>query len=637
MKKLKNFWLNIIKRSDSFENLFATIVLILLALMPTIEVVLRKFFKTGIHSSALYIQHLTLWSTFICGMIASREKKHLALSAGVDIIKEPVQTWIKTATSTLAVMISFAFFFCALSFVFNGFDSSHKIGIFSIRFILALLPIGFLVIAVRFFKQSPKGLTFKLITGLGFILGLLFGFKPLLNFFENIITHGSGFASILESLQTFSENSLTPFLGSISIPFIILLIISAFLGTPIFIVLGGVALLSFVRANGFIEVIPNEAYTVLTSPTIPAIPLFTLAGFILSESNAGKRLIRFFTAYFGWLPGNAAIISILVCSFFTTFTGASGVTILALGGLLYFILTDRKYKKEFSLGLLTASGSSGLLFPPSLPIIMYAVVAQISIKEMFVGGILPGVVMVLALIIMSIRHAFKNKIKKQPLDTKELLPSFIESLGEILLPVIILLGFFLGITTLVETSAIAVVYVLILEVFIKKDIKFADLPKVIFKSIPVIGGVLIIIALARGFNYYIVDAEVPMKITQWCQEHIQSKYVFLLLLNIALLITGCLMDIYSAILVVVPLIIPLGQAYGVHPVHLGIIFLTNLQLGYLTPPVGMNLFLSSYRFDEPLVKIYKDVLPFLLFLLTAVLFITYVPWITTWLLGIIKF
>ncbi|MFC2146904.1 TRAP transporter large permease, partial [Acidobacteriota bacterium] len=390
----------------------------------------------------------------------------------------------------------------------------------------------------------------------------------------------------------------------------------------------------FARVGEPLEIIPNEAYSMLISHSIPAIPLFTVAGFLLSESKAGERLVRFFKAVFAWFPGGLAIMAILVCAFFTTFTGASGVTILALGALLSYVLINGKYKRRFSLGLLTASGSVGLLFPPSLPIIIYGVIAGVSIKDMFIGGIIPGFVMVAALVIFSIIYASKHKTERQPFNLKEAFSSIGGSVGEILLPIVIVLSYFGGLTTLEESAALAVIYVLIVEVFIHRDLKIKDLPGVIAKCIPIIGGVLMILSLAKGLSYYIVDAEVPMRLTEWVQASISSKYVFLLLLNIGLLITGCLMDIFSAIMVVVPLIIPLGSIFGIHPVHLGIIFLANMELGYMTPPVGLNLFLASYRFNEPMGKLYKDVLPFFFIQLAAVLLITYLPFLTTGLLSL---
>jgi tripartite ATP-independent transporter DctM subunit len=346
--------------------------------------------------------------------------------------------------------------------------------------------------------------------------------------------------------------------------------------------------------------------------------------------------VQLFRVYFGWLPGGLAIATILICTFFTALTGASGVTILALGGLLSFILIENKYKSGFTTGLLTVNGI-GTLFPPSLPLIMYGVVAQINIKKMFIGGLLPGTLMILVLVIYVIITAKKEGIRSVPLNIHELFPVVKSCIGEIFLPFVIIIFYFKGITTLVETGAITVVYVLLITMVFNRDIKFRKLPAVFLKSIPIIGGVLTVLAVAKGLSYFIVDAEVPMILTEWMQRFIHSKYLFLLILNIILLIIGCFMDVFSAIMVIVPLIIPLGDAYGIHPVHLGVIFLANLEVGYLTPPIGINLFLSSYRFNKPLVKIYKYIIPFLVVMILSVLIITYVPWITTVLLGVFSF
>ena len=466
-----------------------------------------------------------------------------------------------------------------------------------------VMPLGYLVMAVRFIAHTPPKPWARIIAALGLILGTLLALEAIANISHGLLPKSSNFFDALVPLYNL-------FFARLAAPLILILLLSAIFGVPIFIVLGGLAFLLFGRAAQPLEVIANEAYSLLTSHSIPAIPLFTFTGFLLSESKAGERLVKLFKAFFGWFPGGLAIMAIMVCTFFTTFTGASGVTILAVGGLLSYVLIKGNYAAKFSTGLLTATGSIGLLFPPSLPVIIYGVTAQISIKDMFIGGIAPGIVLVLTMIAFGIWYALKHKVAREYFVLKEAVSAIKESFWEILLPVIVVFGYFGGITTLVESAAIAVIYVLIIEVVIHKDLKIKDLPQVLLKCMPIIGGVLAILALAKGLSYFIVDAEIPMQLTAWVQSHISSKYVFLLLLNLALLITGCFMDIFSAILVVVPLIIPLGNLFGIHPVHLGIIFLANMELGYLTPPVGMNLFLASYRFNEPMGKIYQGRLSF---------------------------
>lgn len=586
------------------ENTIAVVSLGLIGLFPAIEVIARKFFRTGLHGSTEYVQHLVVWITFVGGMITAREGRHLHLSAGIERIPQPYRRWIETWTACVAAAVSATLAWSSFEFIRYGFAPGQTVGFVPMKVVMAIMPVGFGIMALRFITHAPRGWQHKLLAsaGLGIAALLAWGIP----------------------------NAVSVLVWPLSVA----LVGSALLGAPIFVVLGGLAVVLFLNAGGIVAVIPNEAYTMLTGPVIPTIPLFTLAGFLLSESKAGERLVHAFRGCFGWLPGGLAIMAILVCAFFTTFTGASGVTILALGGLLSYILIQGKYPEGFSHGLLTASGSIGLLFPPSLPIILYGVVAHVNIKHMFIGGLIPGTLMIVVLALFGIRKMRRPAAQRQKVDVGEILTAVRKSAWEIALPVVIIILFFRGITTLVETGAIAVLYGFIVEVFIHRDIKLRDLPAVVLKCIPMLGGVLTILAVARGLSYFIVDAEIPVMLTEWTSTHVESKYLFLIALNIGLLITGCFMDIFSAIVVVVPLIVPLGEAFGIHPVHLGIIFLANLELGYLTPPVGLNLFLASFRFGKPLVAVYRDVIPFLIALLAAVLLITYIPWMTTALLGV---
>lgn len=618
LKKINNVW-------QKFENGLAFLSIFLLALFPTLEVFARKFFHTGITNSTEYTHHLVLFITFIGAMITARENKHLSLALDLKI-RGSLKSGISIFNGFLAAMMTTAFAVASLAFSLTAFADDKRLGAIPMKFITLVMFFGFGVMAFRFVFAVSDRWKNRLTAAFGILFGFLLAVDPVINILS---VFSSRWLTQFDKLQSFFH----PLIAAAAFPLILLLVISAVLGQRIFVILGGIAYLFFARQALPLEVVPNEAYSMLTSHSIPAIPLFTVTGFILSESRAGERLVKLFRSFFSWFPGGLAIMAILVCAFFTTFTGASGVTILALGGLLSFVLVKGHYKKRFSLGLLTASGSIGLLFPPSLPIIIYGVTAQISIKDMFLGGIIPGVVMVLALVAFGIVFAVRNKVEREPFKIKDALLSVKESIWEIFLPVVILVSFFGGLTTLVESAAIAVIYTLVVEVFVHRDIRMRELSGVILKSVPIIGGVLIILALANALSYYIIDAQIPLQLTSWVQANIGSKYLFLFLLNIALLITGCFMDIFSAILVVVPLIIPLGNVFGIHPVHLGIIFLANMELGYLTPPVGLNLFLASYRFEEPLGKIYRDVLPFFLIQLAAVLLITYIPFLSTGLLN----
>ena len=423
----------------------------------------------------------------------------------------------------------------------------------------------------------------------------------------------------------FRENSLIIYTA---IAFFIVAILN---GAPIFIILSGFAILFFWYDYVPISAVIAESYRIVVSPHLATIPLFTLAGYFLAESKASDRLISVFKASFGWLPGGTPVIVLLICGFFTALTGGSGVTILALGGLLFPMLSKDGYNKNFSLGLITASGSIGLLFPPSLPLILYGVTAGISIKSIFLAGIIPGVFLIIILSIWSYFSGEVKHIEISKFDFRLALKTSWETKWELFIPIIVLFGIFGGHAKLVETAAFTVVYVFMIETFVYKDLKLSDAPKIIVSCATLVGGVLIIIGSAMGLTSYLVDAQIPMAILSFMKEIIHSKYVFLILLNIFLLIIGCLMDIFSAIIIVVPLIAPLGVHYGVDPIHLAIIFIANLELGYLTPPVGMNLFLSAYRFEEKMPVIYKSTLPYFIVLLIAVIVITYFPAMTLWL------
>jgi tripartite ATP-independent transporter DctM subunit len=396
--------------------------------------------------------------------------------------------------------------------------------------------------------------------------------------------------------------------------------------------MAGLVLILLEAAASPLDVIATDIYSALTSDSIIPIPLFTLVGFFLSESKAGERLVATFRSLFSWLPGGMIIVTVIICAFFTSFTGASGVTILALGGILYTILAEHvKYSEKFSIGLLTSVGSIGLLFPPSLPLILAAAVMQTNVFKMFLGGFIPGLLLVVLVIIFGIIASVRTKIPLERFEPKKALVSLKGSALEILLPFLLIVSYFTGTLSLVEIGAVAVIYIVITEVLIHRDIRIREIPRVFLKAVPITGGVLAILALSQSLSFYIIDTNAPANLADWMQQTIESKYIFLLLLNLALLVVGCLMDIFSAILIVLPLIVPLGAAYGIDPVHLGIIFIINLELGFMTPPVGLNLFLASYRFNKPFVDICRYVFPFLLIQLVVVLLVTYVPFLSTFL------
>jgi C4-dicarboxylate transporter DctM subunit len=410
--------------------------------------------------------------------------------------------------------------------------------------------------------------------------------------------------------------------------FIIIVFLLMLLGAPLFAVISGLALFLLFSNQIDSSAMIIEMYRMATTPILVAIPLFTFAGYVLSESGAPRRLIRLTNAILGWLPGGLSVIALLTCAAFTALTGATGLTIIALGGILYPALLQGRYPEKFSLGLLTNSGTLGLLFPPSLPLIIYAIVTKVQINQLFLAGLLPGLLLVVLLSLFSIHHAIKAEVPRTRFNRSEVLKAVKEALLELPLPIIILGGIYSGYFAVSEAAAMTAVYVLLIEVVIYKDIKWKELPGIMRRSMLLVGGILIILGSALGLTNYLIDEQVPMKMFDLFKTHITSPFLFLVVLNLFLLAVGCILDIFSALIVVVPLITPIAQAYGIHPVHLGIIFLTNLQIGASTPPVGMNLFISSLRFEKPMVRIILASLPFIFLLLFGLVIITYLPWLS---------
>ena len=414
---------------------------------------------------------------------------------------------------------------------------------------------------------------------------------------------------------------------------IILIVLMAVMGAPVFVVLSSFAIVGFYLSDIQFAALIVDIYSKFSNnPVLYTIPIFTFAGYILAESKASVRIVNFSQALFGWLPGGLAIVSLVACAFFTAFTGASGVTIIALGGLLYPALIKEHYQEKFSLGLLTSSGSLGLLFFPSLPIIIYGVVSETSITQLFAAGLIPGIFLIVILSIYSIFVAKRAHLSKTPFSLRVLVKTARQAKWELFIPVILIVGIFGGFVTLGEIASITVAYALIVEVLIHRDIRPGYIPTIMHQSMVLVGGIFIIFGSALALTTYMIDAEIPLITLNYIQAHISSKIVFLIALNIFLLIVGCIMDIYSALVVVVPLIVPIAMSYEINPVHLGIIFLTNLEIGYSTPPVGMNLFISCIRFDKSVITLYRAAVPFILILLIGLLVITYVPELSLWLI-----
>ncbi len=466
------------------------------------------------------------------------------------------------------------------------------------------LPVGFVLIALRLAWRADTSWWGRAIGGAGILIGLV------LVWFPGVLEHRPAW------------------------PGLVAVMLAAVVGAPIFAILGGAAVLLFMSDGVTPATVLIETYSLSVSPTLPAIPLFTLAGFILAEGQASARLLRVFRAWFGWVPGGTAVVCAVLCTFFTAFTGGSGVTILAVGGVLFPALLKEGYRDRFSLGLLTVSGSLGLLLPPSLPLILYAVVAQIPIEDLFIGGLLPGVLLTAMIAAWGVREGVIAGTARQRFQAAEAGASLWAAKWELAMPAVVIVSMFSGIATAVEAAALTACYAFFIQAVVHRDLHVRrDLLRVFVECAVVIGGVLVILGVAVGLTNYLVGVQLPAKLVEWVRAHIESRIAFLLVLNVFLLIVGWFMEIFAAIVVVVPLIVPLGAAFGINPVHLGIIFVSNLELGFLTPLVGINIFLASYRFKRPVLEVCRATLPFMAILGIGVLVITYVPWLTTGLLG----
>ncbi len=607
------------------EDSLLALAMLAIMLIPLLEALLRPF-NANIPGAAPFTQHLTLIIGMIGGAVAARKGRLLSLSSFSGLFKGHVKTAAQLWNNAIAATISAILCMASLSFALSERtgDKVLELGI-PVWVVQLIIPIGFAIIALRLIWWSAPH-------WIGRIVSIALATIIITVFWKEAIEY--------------------EILFKIGIGILVTALIA---GAPIFALISGAALLLLWGEGLTVVSVPLKHYSLTTNPTLPAIPLFTLAGYFLAEGGASKRLIEVFNALAGHIRGGAAIITVFVCAFFTSFTGASGVTILALGGLLMPVLIAEKLSERKALGLLTGAGSLGLLLPPCLPLILYAIIAstaianmgvdvassapQVNMERMFLAGVGPS------LLLMGLTIAWgmwrprgdRNNVPTLPsFDAKRATSAVLAAKWELLLPAVALGCLFGGFATPIEAAAITAAYAFTIEVFIYRDLSIRkDLVRVLAECGLLIGGVLMILGVAMGLTYYLISTEVPFKAVAWATEWSattpHSQLMFLLLLNVFLLVVGCLMDIFSALVVVVPLIVPVGLALGIDPVHLGIIFLANLELGYLTPPVGMNLFLASYRFNKTVPEVSLSVLPLFFVLLVGVLIITYWPGLSTWL------
>lgn len=574
--------------------------------LPLLEIGLRPF-GISVPAGASLTQHCTFWLGLVGALVAARSGKLLAISTGFPAL----QDW--RADLLVSLRIGFgAGLSATLARAGWQFAMMEKeggallVGNIGVWVGLLALPVGFALLTLR--QCLGRTPTWRGRVGALAVAAVVFA--------------------------AFNQET-APAWG---VPLGAVVLLAALIaGTPLFAVLGGAAALLFWKDGNPLASLALDHYRLSTNPTLPALPLFTLAGYFLSAGGASKRLVDLCQAIVGRSRLGPALLTVVSCSFFTSLTGASGVTILALGGLLLPILVNARYSERDALGLVTGAGSLGLLFAPCLPLLLYAIIAEVDLRSMFIGALVPGLLLcgvTVAWAALRPRSPERGSMKQE-----EEVP-FWRALGaafwELLVPVVALGSIFLGWATPVESAALTAGYCLLIETLVYRDLKLSRIPGVLVESGGLIGGVLLILGVALGLTNYLVDAQVPLQLVDFVQAHVSSKWAFLTLLVIVLLIVGCLMDVFSAIVVVVPLIVPLAGAYGIDPIHMGALFLANLGLGFLTPPVGMNLFLASYRFERPMSEILKSVLPLFWLQLAAVLVITYVPILSTWLPNLLK-
>src|SRR5579864_2383729 len=576
------------------EYAVISLALVAMVVLPLLEALLRKTLHVGISGSAALVQHLTLVVGMVGGVIAAHENRLLALSTLGGLLKGRYSTLTRVLSGACAAGVTAALVAAGVEFV-RAERGSGQVLVYGIPLwvVQSIIPAGFGLITFWLVRNSLGSWTGRAAAAL--------------------------LAGVWIVLWNWSPMGALIALG-----------VATLSGVPSFVTLAGVGLVLFRRAGEPIASIPIAHYSLVTNPALPTIPLFTLAGFLLADKHTPERLVEVFRSLFGWLRGGPAIVTAVVCAFFTSFTGASGMAIIALGPLLMPMLA-RGYSERDRLGLVTGAGSLGMLFPPCLPLILYAIVAKVPIENMFLGGILPGVVLLAGTAIWGMFVQGSGPSAEDPaFDWTLARRALWTAKWELLMPVVALGALFGGFATPVEAAALTALYALCIETLVYRGLKpTSDVPRVMRECGLLIGGVLLIQGVALGFTNYLVDAEVMSRAAGWATSAIHSQWLFLLALNLFLLVVGCLMEIYAAIIIQAPLLVIIGHAFGIDPVHLGIIFLANLELGYLTPPVGLNLMLASYRFNKSVPEVLRAVTPLTLVMSVGVLLITYVPALTT--------
>jgi tripartite ATP-independent transporter DctM subunit len=595
------------KHNYAAEAWIIVALTVIMVLLNVVEIALRKVRGQGLGLGPI-VQCVGVWLGFIGAMVATASGKHLGLATTAFLAEEHplrrVASYLGNAVSAVTtLMLAYASYLTV-----KANTESHDMLPFGIPAWWAetIMPLAFGIICARFIWFSEEGWRGRAVS----------------------------LAACVVAVAAFHVGADHP--SWFGWPCIVLILAAFALGAPVFVAMSGIAMTLFFTHDTTIASVPSATVQLMQNPTLPAIPLLTVAGYVMAAGGASQRLVNAYKSVFGWLPGGVALMVISVCALFTTLTGGSGVTILALGGIMYPALVNDKYPEGFSIGLVTAAGSLGLLFPPSLPVILYSAVTGnggregVSAGSLFLGGLVPGVLLILVVAGYAVRTGIKARAPRQPLVMAELRRAVWAAKYDLMLPVVVLVALGSGAATIVEAAALGALYALVIELAVFRDVHpTREMPRVLVQSATLVGAVVILMGVAYGLTNYLVDQQIPDALVEWVQNHIHARWLFLLALNAILLVLGSVFEIYAAIIVLAPLVAPLGTLFEVDPVHLGVVFLANLELGFLFPPMGLNLFLSASRFGKPLPYLYRQALPFLLIMTVGVLVITYVPALTT--------
>ena len=605
------------KIEDALEVVFVG----LLTFLPLVFYVIQKITSVQVPGSEYGIAHLVFLFACMAGIITWREDRHLSLASFSGKLPPNVRGVTDEVSNGATVFVLTMLFVNAVCQLINPGQFAMTVWGIPVKVAFVFLPLCYVAMLCMVAAKKERLVS----TVVGAMLGIVLSMGAITGILYYLFGFGADNVPALFAIF----NGWNFIAAKCLWLFIVFFVVLAFLGVPLFVVLAGIAFVLLSMNGGYTDQIPLETYRMFTDRNIAAIPLFTIAGYILATSSAGQRYVELFKALFGWFRGGTVIAAVFVMTFFSTFSGVSGVTILALGSLLSVVLKGSGYSDSRAESLITSSGAIGLLFPPSAAIIMYGTTNYFSVDvfDLFRAAIIPGIIMMIAMIVMGV--IFDRQDERAPFSLPAIGTAVVDCIPELLMPLFICIFYFIGVFDLFETSAFAVFYAYLLSTVIRRDFSFRKSLAVVAESIPISGGVLFILGAASGISYFILDANVPAIVTDAITGMVTNKYVFLILMNIVLLIVGCLMDMFSAILIVSPLLLPIAEYFGISPLHAGVIFLMNLSIGFLTPPVGMDLFISSYTFKKPLPKVIKGIVPFLLVQFAVLLLITYVPWFTS--------